>query len=332
VSELTSWIPLVRNEVLKIWKKKRFFVILLILAVLIPIFTYAQLKVSMNIQEQIGTDWRINLQQQINDYNNRISSPRIPEEWRSSLRVQVQILEYHLEHDINPSTPNAVTFTKEFLENSIGLFLPLMILVIASDLVSSEHSSGTIKLLLTRPVRRWKVLMSKFIAMMMYVSLSVFSLALFSYLISGVVFGYGGWNQPILTGFQIAGLEVDTTYVHALEQWRYLIMALGLAWFSCMVVACLALMVSVLVRSTAAGMGIMLATLIAGLILSSMVSSWESAKYFFMVNLSTIHYLSGEIPPIEGMTLSFSLAVLSVWALISVIISFSVFTKQDILN
>ena len=69
--------------------------------------------------------------------------------------------------------------------------------------------------------------------------------------------------------------------------------------------------VSVLIRSTAAGMGIMLAALVSGSILSAMVSSWESAKYLFMVNLNLTGYLNGMAPPIEGMTLLFSIGVLA---------------------
>ena len=70
--------------------------------------------------------------------------------------------------------------------------------------------------------------------------------------------------------------------------------------------------------------------LIAGTILVNMVSAWESAKYFFMVNLRTTLYLSGSMPPVPGMTLPFSLAVLTVWAALSVLVSFLVFTRQDI--
>jgi ABC-2 type transport system permease protein len=330
---LTSLYKLTRNEVLKIWKKKRFFVVLILLAVLIPIFTYAQMKVAISIQEQLGTDdWRIGVQEQINDYTVRMESPRVVEEWKKWYSINVQQLEYYLEADIDPRSPNAVTFTREFLSNSVSLLLPLLIMVIGSDLMSSEHAGGTIKLLLTRPVRRWKVLTSKYLALMLYVSLTVLALSLFSYVISGLVFGYGGWKQPVLTGFKLVGSTVDFTYVNAIEHWRFIVMEMGLAWFSCMVVACLALMVSVLVRSTAAGMGIMLATLIAGTILSNMVSSWESAKYFFMVNLNTVSYLTGDLPPIEGMTLPFSLGILSIWAVISLLVSYFVFTKQDILN
>ena len=70
--------------------------------------------------------------------------------------------------------------------------------------------------------------------------------------------------MPVLTGFQMKGEHLITDYVHLVPQWKYILMALGLAWFTCTAVATLSFMVSVLVRSTAASMGIMLAALIAG--------------------------------------------------------------------
>jgi ABC-2 type transport system permease protein len=237
-----------------------------------------------------------------------------------------------LDKDVNPAEPNGVTFTREFIKNAVGLFIPLMIMVIASDLVSSEHSTGTIKLLLTRPVQRWKVLMSKLISLVLFTSLVVICTALLCYLISGVVFGYGGWDMPVFFGFNIIGSEVDTTFVRPVEQWLYLIMEFGLVWYSALIVAVMSLMVSVMVRSTAAGMGLMLAVLISGTILTNMVSSWETAKYLFMVNLRLTDYLTGSMPPIKGMNLTFSLMVLTVWGLASVIASFAVFTKKDVLN
>ena len=61
-----------------------------------------------------------------------------------------------------------------------------------------------------------------------------------------------------------------------------------------------------------------------------MVSSWESAKYFFMVNLKLTDYLNGIAPPIDGMTLLFSLIVLLVWWAAALFVSFFVFTKKDV--
>lgn len=330
---MTSLLPLVQNETVKMLKKRRFLVVILIVLILIPIFTYAQLRVADNMRKQFGTtDWRVSEQQKIADYTNRLSSGRTTEEWKKYMRIEMKKSQYALDKNINPNTPNGVTFARDFLKNSVTLFLPLLIAVIAADIVSSEQSTGTIKILLTRPVRRWKILMSKLVALLLFVSLIVFATGALSYGISGLVFGFGGWGAPVLTGYTITGTDVSTEHAHSIAQWQFLLMEFGLAWFSCIVVACLALMVSVLVRSTAAGIGIMLAVLIAGTILANMVSSWESAKYLFMVNINTINYLEGSPPPIAGMTIVFSLAVLAVWAVASQLVAFRVFTKRDILN
>ena len=325
--------PLIKNETIKILKKKRFHVIVLVLAILIPIFTYAQMQSAQEQAKQFGTtDWRVKTQQQIYDMTNRLGSARVPEEWKQYMTVQIQQLQYYLDHDVDPRSPNGVTFVRFFLTDSVTLFIPLLVLAIASDLVSGERTTGTIKMLLTRPVSRWKILASKLITLGLFVSLIITLTIVMAYLIAGAFFGYGGWDMPVFTGFQLSGTEVDNSNVHAVNQFLYILMQGGLSWFSAMTIACLAMMVSVLVRSTAASIVIMMASVISGLILVNMAQSWETAKYLFVVNLDLLDYLSGQLPPIEGMSLSFSMMVLAVWALISLVVSFAVFTKQDILN
>jgi ABC-2 type transport system permease protein len=329
---LNELVRLTQNETIKIIRKRRFLVIFLILLILIPLFVYAQLRQVETLQERLGTsEWQTILQQQIVDTQNRLSSSRIPEEWRDLLKIRVEQQQFYLEHNINPAAPGAPTFAKEFLEQSISLFLPLLVMIIATDLVSGEHGDGTIKLLLTRPVKRWKILLSKLLALMLFVSLTITSLIAISYVISGVIFGYDGWTSPTLTGFKVTGGQLDTSQVHLIPLWQYLFMAGGFSWFVGMVVGSISLMVSVLVRSAAAGMGIMLAAIISGTVLSAMASSWEGAKYLFILNLELTQYLSGSMPPITGMTLPFSLAVLSVWGAVALAVAFISFTRQDML-
>lgn len=325
-------LSLVKNETIKMIKKKRFYVVLLVLLVLVPVFAYAQMKQAEDKRETYGTDWRREVQQAITDNQNSLGSDRVPEEWKKYRTIYIQQMKYYLDNDVNPAQPGGASFTREFLDSASTLFIPLLIMGIGSDIVSSERTAGTVKMLLTRPVRRWKILFSKLITLLMFVSLIVLSSVVICYLISGLFFGYEGLGLPVFTGFQLQGANVDVSGVHAVPQWKYLLMQAGLIWFVGMTVAILAFMVSVLVRSTAASIIIMMAALIAGNILSNMASSWTSAKYLFMVNLGLTNYLAGTPAPIEGMNLGFSLAVLGIWALCSIVVSFTVFTKQDILN
>ncbi|MGD8189794.1 ABC transporter permease subunit [Brevibacillus ginsengisoli] len=324
-------IDLIHNETLKLLKRRRFLVVILILAIIIPIFTYAQYKSVLTAQERMGTsDWRPLLQQKIVDMTNRLSSSRLPEEWRQWIKINIQQQQYYLDHDINPDAPGGPTFSREFMDQAVALFLPMTIVVLAVDLISAEHSEGTIKLLLTRPVRRWKILTSKFLTLILFTSLTVILALVMSYLISGVVFGYRGWDMPVLTGFRVVGGQLDTSHVFMLPQWQYLLLQYGLGWYVCLVVGTITFMVSVLVRSAAAGMGIMMAALISGTILTQMASSWEQAKYLFIVNLQITDYLAGSLPPIKGMTLPFSLTVLTVWGVAGLIVAYGMFVKRDV--
>jgi ABC-2 type transport system permease protein len=326
-------VKLVYNEMLKLVRKKRILVIALILLVLIPIFTYAQYKSVENTIKQVGTsDWRALLQQQIIDQQNRLSSSRLPEEWKEWIRLQVQELQYYLDHDINPTAPGAPTFLRKFIEQSVGLFLPLLVVVLAADIVSSEHAGGTIKLLLTRPVPRWKILLSKYLALLLGISLMMFMAALFGILISGLIFGYKGWDLPVLSGFVAQGEHLGVENVHILPQWKYLLMAGGLAWFSSIAVGTISFMVSVLVRSTAASMGIMLAAIISGTLLTQIAPTWNELKYLAFINLNLTDYLAGSPVLVKGMNLTFSLSVLSIWSIASLVIAFITFSRRDVLN
>lgn len=322
---------LISNEMMKLVARKRLLVIGAIVGILVILFTFAQYKEVQTQREKLGSDdWRASLQQQIIDMQNRLGSSRISDDWREQIQVSVQQLQFYLDQDINPSEPGAVTFVRMFIENSSDLFIPLLIMIVASDLVSSEHTLGSVKLLLTRPVKRWRILLSKYITLLMATSLIVAMTGLLSYGLSGIVFGYHGWNAPIITGFVVDGGDVDTSSIRLISQWKFLLMDFGLVWFVAVVVGTLAFMLSVLIRSTAASMGVMLAALISGAILNNMVSSWESAKYLFMVNLKLTNYLNGVAPPITGMTLFSSMSVLLVWWAAALVLSFFVFTRQDV--
>lgn len=323
---------LVYNEMLKLFKNRRLLVIALILLAVIPIFTYAQYRNTQDQIKQLGTsDWRILLQQKIVDQQNRLASSRIPEEWKTWSRLNIEQQQYYLEHNINPATPGAPTFLRKFAEQSTSLFFPLLVVVLAADIVSGEHSLGTIKLLLTRPVPRWKILMSKYLALVLGISLVMLLTAVLGYVISGTVFGYQGFTMPVLTGFKIQGDQLVTEGVHLVPQWKYLLMAFGLAWFSSIITGTLALMVSVLVRSTAASIGIMLTAVISGSLLTQMAPTWTALKYFVFTHLSLTDYLAGEPINIEGMSLSFSLIILSCWALAALTIAFVAFIQRDVL-
>jgi ABC-2 type transport system permease protein len=91
-------------------------------------------------------------------------------------------------------------------------------------------------------------------------------------------------------------------------------------------------MVSVLVRNTATSMGVMLAAVISGSLLTQLAPTWQSLRYFVFINLRLTDYLAGKPVLISGMSLPFSLSMLSLWSFVAIVIAFWTFSKRDVLN
>ncbi|ARU62079.1 ABC transporter permease [Tumebacillus avium] len=323
---------LTRNETLKVLRKKRFLVVMLILAVLIPLFAYGQYHDQQKIKAQTGvTDWRAELGKEITETERRLANPTLDEARRTQLTLRIEQNKYYLDRDINPSEPGATTFARIFMQFGISLFLPLLVIVVATDIVSSEHQDGTIKLLLTRPVKRWRILMSKYLTLLIFTTLTVLAMGVLSYLISGIFFGYKGWDAPMLTGFSIVNGTLDAENVRVIPHWHLLLMNYGLGWIAAIAVASLSFMVSVLVRGTATGMGVMLAVLIGGSIMVELATDFPLTKYVFTTHLNLAGYINGAPPAVDGLTLGYSLVVLAIWTAASLAVSFASFTKRDVL-
>jgi len=330
---------LIENEVVKMISKKRLMFVLAILVVLISLFAYGQnqtqARTTAQLSQRMGVtatnDWRKLAGQQLIDMKNRLDSPYMDENSKSSTRVKMEQLQYNLDNNINPLAQSAAKFTTTFMEQAIFLFLPLLIIMLAADMVSGESASGTIKLLLVRNVPRWKILLSKFLTLVILEVLVVFFAFVLSAIISGFFFGFGGWLAPVATGFKVLGGKLDSSSVLNVPQWQYSLMVYSLAFFVAVVVGSISLMISILVKSTAASIGIIMSTLVAGNFISFFLSDWKLTRYMFMVNLRLTDYLSGSFQPIEGMNMLFSITVLLGWTIASIIISFVYFTKQDIL-
>lgn len=243
----------------------------------------------------------------------------------------MQQLNYFIENDINPITPTASKFNVQFVEQGITLFIPLLVVILAADLVSSEFSKKTIKILLTRAVPRWKILFSKFLALLIMTTLLVFIIAVSSTLVSYLFFQQWGFSEPIVTGFRLVGDQLNSDSTILISRFQYTLLIYSLLWFVSIIMASITLMISVLVDNSSSAIGILMAALIGGQFLQFFLSEWTVVKYFFVTNLDLTRYLTGSYQPIEGMSLNFSILILSAWAAVALIISFMVFNRKDVI-
>jgi|GEM_PF-3318073 len=138
-----------------------------------------------------------NYKKQIIDLNNE--KEKSSDHYKNLLiNSDINFIKYLDENNLRPTNEIQLDSNGR-MKDAIGAFSLLAIiltLIIASDMVSSEFSSGTIKVLITRPVSRFKIILSKFIISTVLCSLFILIFEILAYLISGLIKGFTTLNYP----------------------------------------------------------------------------------------------------------------------------------------
>ncbi|HEU4471994.1 MAG TPA: ABC transporter permease [Flavisolibacter sp.] len=113
--------------------------------------------------------------------------------------------------------------------------VPLLIALVAGDMVAGEANMGTLRLLITKPVSRTRLMLSKFIASCVYTVLLLAFMAVLSLFGSMLIFGVG--DMMILKSEVVTILDRNDVL------WRY-VAAFGFAALSMITVAALAFLLS----------------------------------------------------------------------------------------
>jgi ABC-2 type transport system permease protein len=321
------FVPLVQNETLKLLRRRRFAIVLGIMLVILTLVSYSQYR---QLREQRNANWRAELQERIARMENRLRRGRMNETWQRSWRAEIRRLQFYLDRGINPEQPTAPLVVRTFANAAGFLLLPLLVAVLGSDIVSAENAEGTDKLLLTRPVRRWKILTAKLVTLWLFASLTLLAGAFLAYLVTAPVLPARGWDAPMFNGFQFSGDTFKAEAVRQLPLWRDALIAYGLEWYALLAVASISLMLSVIFKSSAASIGTMLASLIGGTILTRISPDWTAGKYLFVSALPLADYYTGQAPPYDGMSMGFCIALLGAWAAGALLAAYTLFTRRDV--
>lgn len=121
--------------------------------------------------------------------------------------------------------------------NLLLIHVPILVALVAGDIVSGEANMGTLRLLVSKPISRTQLVLAKFLAAVTYVIALLAWMALFALVLSIVLFG---------TGDVVVAKSME---MHQIEKadvlWRYFA-AFGFAALALILVASLSLLLSVL--------------------------------------------------------------------------------------
>lgn len=239
-----------------------------------------------------------------------------------------EINKYILENNVNINKQNDMRGILKSFFNEYGLFIIVMIIMIAGTIVSEEFNKGTIKLLLVKPYSRNKILLAKFITVFIMIVFSILAVVIMELLVGGIIFGYDSLSVPILAyNFETQSLESMNIFnylgIEIITQLPKLVLLATLAF------ACSTLFTNSAVAIAIPLLGYMSADMINMLVVQFKV---QFMKFFVSLNWDFEEYLFGNLPKMEGMTLGFSVVICILYFVAMIIPTFIVFKKKNIKN
>lgn len=306
----------VRNEWMKLWAKKSSWVMLIIMLVLVA----GPAALMKYYDEPVNENWQETLQQENIEYQNMLQDEATLEEDKAYFQELILMNEYRLTNDIPPPTSTTIDSFMDFELDLLSMFATLFTVVVAAGIVSSEFSTGTIKMLLTRPVARWKILLSKLVTTIFY--------GLFIYV---VTIAFSALVGVVLWGTTTsAQLELIDGVVKEVGVWGSYFEALVLSFSDFFMSIFLAFMIGSVFSSSSLAVGLTLFISFMGATVVMLLSRYEIAKYIWITHTDLTQYATGSSPMIEGLTLPFSLTMNVIYAVLFLVVTFTFFMKRDV--
>ncbi len=207
--------------------------------------------------------------------------------------------------------------------NALVVHIPFLITLVAGDLLAGEATAGTYRILVTRPVSRFKIVLSKFLAGLIYTNLLVLWLAIMSLAIGILVFGIG--ELIVIKNVNILILARNDVF------WRFLL-AYGFAALSMTVVLSLTFLFSSLVENAIGPIVSTMAIIIVFVIISALdIEFFQSIRPYLFTNYMQ-SWRSFFDDPIDFQDLYKSAAVLIGHVIFFFGMTVYIFNKKDILS
>jgi len=214
-------------------------------------------------------------------------------------------------------------FVTSFIMNSLHIHIPFLITLVAGDMVSSEATSGTVRLLLIRPPSRSRIISAKYITTLFYTAGLVLFLGLLCILLGLTLFGSG---DLIIHHYGRFGV----TYLSEGEIPLRMFFAFMAAIWSMMVVASIAFLLSTLVENSVGPIIGTMAVVVVFLVMGNFpLDFFRSLKPYLFTSYMTFwqRFLDDPIPWQE---IGSSAAVLGLHAIVLFLIALGVYTRKDI--
>ena len=263
---------------------------------------------------------------QIEDSNEELSYQE-EKDYKQAIEdkeISKYIIESH--EDINKGNDLRGILSRFFSE--FGLFIIVIVIMIAGTIVSEEFNKGTIKLLLVKPYSRNKILLSKFITVLIMIVFSVAVIVGMELIVGGIIFGFDSLSIPILE------YNFNTNMLEEINVFAYLGIQILAQLPIIILLATLSFALSTIFTNAPVAIALPLLGYMGAAIINQLAIQYNIGflRYFVTLNWDFSQYLYGSMPLMEGLTPIFSAIICIVYFIIMIIPTFVIFKKKNIKN
>lgn len=306
---------LIKNEWMKLWSKKGTWAMVILLAVIIFGFTgLAKLTETLFDDEE----WTTSLETQLEEVEEQLADPDLTEREIVELEMEQESIQETLEMNVEQSKPQT---RENIIVDAYGMMslVTLLTIIVASGIVSTEFSQGTIKMLLSRPVNRWKILVSKYGTVLLFALLATV-VTYMSSVIGAYIF-FPGETGSTITFY---GKEFATSAV-----WGKSFYMMFLSFINVSIIATLAFMLGTIFRSTSIAIGVSIFLYFTGNLIVVFLAKYSFAKYVLFAHTNLTDHVTGKLF-FPDTTMVFSVGIIIAYAVIFLVLSFLSFIKRDV--
>ncbi len=303
-------LKLIKNELIKIFKRKSIYILLAIGIIIIVIynlfekFSNPDVDISIQYQRAYNNDKlllenydNLNVDDSYEEIEERIKL----EEYAINNMIQYNILLNNENKNVPLPSDARILLLKLF--DNFDIIIIFILIYLSSTIITEEFNTGTIKTLLTKPHSRIQILFSKIITNIFVIFIVMGAITLFQFLLGGLLFGFDSYNLEAII-YNSSDKTIET-----IELAKYMIKLITAKIPLYVVLTLISLLFGIITNNIALDILVSLGIYI-------ILNSYDASKYLYNSN-----YLYNGLIIIYGITIIILLLFLTV-----------IFKKKDIKN
>ena len=262
----------------------------------------------------------INNYKEIKDYKDKLRY--------NELLSELNLNKYIFIHKSNQKKENSLNYQLRTIVDDYELFIIIIILIVSNILIGEEFSKGTIKLLLVKPYKRTKILLSKYLTGIIIFLGIITSIIIFQLIAGGILLDFNSLKDSI------AIYNYNTKEIITINIFIYMLIRIMCKIPMLIVIQTICFVLEIILNSPPAAFSITMLIYTFSEVINKIAITYniKAMQLLVSINWNFKDYLFGGLSPYKYISLKKSILIVLFYVIILLGIMFKTFEKKNIKN